>query len=307
MPIRTIFLGSNWESLEILKALQIDRTFEVVAVITQPDRPFGRKKTLTPTAVRGYAEENKIPVMLAQKSAGRYKDALERFSPDLVVCVAFGEIIPGFFLEAPKYKAVNVHFSLLPKYRGAVPIQMAILNGEKKTGISIVQMVEKLDAGPIIATYEEPIRPDDTNQSLRERLVERSAKELPAILKLWVNGDIPLIEQDGKQATFCYQKDISKDKAQIKWDQMEPGYIERMIRAFIPWPVAWTLFEGKRLKIYEAELVEADYLMPGEFKNKDGKLLIGTKEERKQIEVKKLQLEGKKQMSVDEFLSGRTI
>jgi methionyl-tRNA formyltransferase len=307
MPIRTIFLGSNWESLEILKALHMDNTFEVVAVITQPDRPFGRKKTLTPTAVRGYAEENRIPVMLAQKSAGRYKDALERFSPDLVVCVAFGEIIPGFFLDAPKYKAVNVHFSLLPKYRGAVPIQMAILDGEKKTGISIVQMVEKLDAGPIIATYEEPIKDDDTNHSLRERLVERSAKELPRILKLWVNGDIPLIEQDGKQATFCYQKDISKDKAQIKWDQMEPEYIERMIRAFIPWPVAWTMFEDKILKIYEAELVEKDYLMPGEFKSKDGKLLIGTKVASKQIAPKKLQLEGKKVMEIKDFLAGRNI
>jgi methionyl-tRNA formyltransferase len=168
-------------------------------------------------------------------------------------------------------------------------------------------MVEKLDAGPIIATYEEPIKEDDTNQSLRERLVERSAKELPRILKLWVNGDIPLIEQDGKQATFCYQKDISKDKAQIKWDQMEPGYIERMIRAFIPWPVAWTMFEDKILKIYEAELVEKDYLMPGEFKSKDGKLLIGTKVASKQIAPKKLQLEGKKVMEIKDFLAGRNI
>jgi methionyl-tRNA formyltransferase len=307
MKVRTLFLGSNWESLESLKSLHNDSSFEIVAVITQPDRPFGRKKTLTPTVVRSYAEQNKIPVMLAQRSPGRYKDALERFSPDLIVCIAFGEIVPGFFLEAPKYKAVNVHFSLLPKYRGAVPIQMAILNGESKTGISIVQMVEKLDAGPLMATYEEPIRADDTNLSLRQRLVEKSAKELPKILKLWVNGDIPLMEQDSRQATFCYQKDISKDRAEIKWDQMEPGYIERMIRAFIPWPVAWTVFEGKRLKIYEGKLVEVDYLMPGEFKNKDERLIIGTKDSSRQIEVLKLQLEGKKEMSVKEFLSGKKI
>jgi methionyl-tRNA formyltransferase len=140
---------------------------------------------------------------------------------------------------------------------------------------------------------------------LRERLVERSTKELPRILNLWVKGEISALDQDSRVATYCYQRDIAKDKAEIKWNEMSPEYIERMIRAFIPWPVAWTLFEGKRLKIFEANLVQEDYLMPGEFKNKEGKLLIGTKDSNKQIEVLRLQMESKKEMSGKDFLAGR--
>lgn len=307
MPTKTIFLGSNWESLEILKELHKNRDFEIVSVITQPDRPFGRKKQLKPTEVKEFAQENSIPVLLADKGTAVYKEALETYKPDLIVCIAFGEIVPDFFLEAPKHKAINVHFSVLPKYRGAVPIQMAVLNGDEKTGISIVQMVQEMDAGPVLATYEEPILPTDTNQSLRERLVERSRKELPKILKLWISGEITALKQDSRFATFCYQKDIAKDKAEIKWDQMSPEQIERMIRAFIPWPIAWTVFEGKRLKIFEAGLVQEDYLMPGEFKSKGGRLLVGTRDSSKQIELLRIQIEGKKEMSSREFLSGKEV
>src|SRR5690606_15267111 len=123
--------------------------------------------------------------------------------------------------------------------------------------------VEELDAGPILAIYEELILPTDTNLSLRQRLVQKASKELTHVLQRWVEGNIPLIQQNSSVATFCYQKDIAKDRAEIKWSEMEPEYIERMVRAFIPWPVAWAMFEGKRLKIYEAKLVQEDYLMPG--------------------------------------------
>lgn len=307
MAVKTVFLGSNWESLENLKELHEDNRFDVVAVITQPDKPAGRKKVMTPTEVKKYAVEHNIPVIFTENKKEKYREVLEQYNPDLVVCIAFGEIVPGFFLEAPKYKAVNIHFSLLPKYRGAVPIQIAILNGEEETGITFVQMVEELDAGPILAIYEESILENDTNQSLRERLVEKASKELPGVLNRWVNGDIPVIQQDNSKASFCYQKDIAKDKAEIKWGEMEPEYIERMVRALVPWPVAWTMFEGKRLKIYEAKLIQEEYLMPAEFKSKDGRLLVGTKNSTIQLEIMKLQPEGKSVMNAKEFVSGRDI
>src|SRR5688500_1541504 len=119
--IKTLFLGSNWESLETLKTLFLDERFELVGVITQPDKPSGRKQELTPTLVKVYAVENNIPVYITEGKPERYREALAIFDPELVVCKAFGEIIPEFFLETPKYKAINIHFSILPKYRGAVP------------------------------------------------------------------------------------------------------------------------------------------------------------------------------------------
>jgi methionyl-tRNA formyltransferase len=168
MKIKTLFLGTGWQSLETLKALYNDRRFEIVGIITPSDKPVGRKHELTPSDVKKFGLENNIPVFHTEKQKEKYQEALDLFKPELIVCIAYGEIVPGFFLDYPKYKSINIHFSLLPKYRGAVPIQMAILKGEKVTGISIVQMVEKLDAGPVIKEYEEQILDTDTNQTLRE-------------------------------------------------------------------------------------------------------------------------------------------
>ena len=126
MPIKTLFLGSNWEALATFKKLSEDGRFELVALITQPDKPTGRKKIIEPSEIKQYAISKGIPVFHTNNSPEKYQEALDKFKPDLLVCKSFGELIPKFFLKAPKFKAINVHFSLLPKYRGAVPIQMAI-------------------------------------------------------------------------------------------------------------------------------------------------------------------------------------
>jgi methionyl-tRNA formyltransferase len=316
-PVRTLFLGSDWESVETLKALDEDGRFDIVGVITITDKRVGRKQILTPSKVKEYALENGIEVFHTEKQEERYKQAIDMFIPELIVCKAFGEIIPKFFLEYPKYKSINVHFSILPKYRGAVPIQKAILEGEKDTGITIMLMSEGLDEGDILKIYREKILDSDTNQTLRERLVKKSAEVLGDVLEDWINGKIMAVEQDHDKATYCYQKDISKENAEIKWDTMEPEYIERMVRALLPWPVAWfqvtdTQYQnlvGKRIKLFKVEIDELKdaNCLPGEIFVKDKNLYIGTKKNNIFLNLLELQLEGKNIMNEKEFINSLNI
>lgn len=312
-PVKTLFLGTDWESVETLKALHEDPRFDIVGVITTVDKPVGRKQILTPSKVKEYALENDIKVFHTEKNIDRYHEALEIFKPELVVCKAFGEIVPGFFLEYPKYKALNVHFSILPKYRGAVPIQKAILEGETKTGISIMLMADGMDEGDVLTIFEEDILPSDTNLSLRERLVKKSAIVLGDVLEKWINGEITPIKQDSSKATYCWQRDISKENAQINWESMNPEYIERLVRAMIPWPVAWTVLtksstrslEGKVAKIFEGEVVEIkEEREPGELFILNNMLLFGTQDKGKALRVKDIQIEGKNRIKERDFLNG---
>ncbi len=222
-----------------------------------------------------------------------------------MVCKAYGEIVPKFFLEYPKYKAINVHFSLLPKYRGAVPIQKAILDGEKVTGITIMLMTEGLDEGDILEQVEEKILDNDTNQSLRKRLVEKSKNVLPNILEKWIRGEMSPQKQNSSLVTYCWKKDISKENAEIDWETEEPEYIERKIRAMIPWPVAWTIMNGKRMKIFMAEVMTMNSgTESGGIFIEGGHLYIGTKNPSKMLSVKELQIEGKQKIMVKEYLNG---
>ena len=304
-PVRTLFLGTDWESVETLKVLFEDSRFEIVGVITQPDKKVGRKKIMTPSKVKIFAIDNDIPVYHTETKKERYREALDLFKPEIIVCKAFGEIIPNFFLEYPKYKSINIHFSLLPKYRGAVPIQKAILDGEKVTGITIMLMSEGLDEGDILEQVEEKILDSDTNQSLRERLVKKSKDVLPDILERWIKGKISPQKQNSSLATYCWKKDVSKENAQVDWEKMSAEYIERMVRAFLPWPVAWTLMSEKRMKIFKAKIVEMNSdTQPGEIFIENGNLYIGTKNSSKMLAIEELQIEGKKRMSSEEYIRG---
>jgi methionyl-tRNA formyltransferase len=307
-PVKTLFLGSSWESVETLKSLDKDPRFNIVGVITTVDKPIGRKQILTHSEVKQYALDNGIKVFHTEKNNERYKEALKIFNPELVVCKAFGEIIPEFFLEYPKYKAVNVHFSILPKYRGAVPIQKAILDGEEKTGITIMLMSKGLDEGDILKIYEENILPKDTNLSLRERLVKKSSEILGDTLEDWINGNIQPQKQDSGEATYCWQSDISKENAKIDWKGMDPAYIERMVRALIPWPVAWTLWNGKRIKLFNVDIIECNSRRESGQLFIDGEhLLFSTKSKDTCLKVNRLQIEGKQEMSAQEFVHGQKL
>lgn len=311
-PVKTIFLGSGWESLETLKALDEDSRFEIVAVVTPVDSLVGRKQISTPSEVKRYALEKGIAVVHTEKQKERYMKMTEKYELELVVCKAFGEIVPREFLEYPKFGCINIHFSLLPKYRGAVPIQKAILDGEEKTGISIILMAEGLDEGDILKIFEEDILDTDTNLSLRERLVKKSSEVLGDVLEKWITGEITSMKQNHEEATYCWQRDISKENAQINWKSMTPEYIERMVRAFIPWPIAWTVIQNdlrnisdKTVKIFKAGLVECSSEKdPGDMFVKDDMLLFATKDPLVCLRVIELQIEGKNKMSEREFING---
>lgn len=311
--MRTIFLGTTWESLETLKVLHKDSFFDVVCVITTPDKPVGRKQILTPSEVKRYALKHGIPVVHTEKKKENYIKVLEEYKPEIVVCKAFGEIVPKEFLDYPKYGCINIHFSILPKYRGAVPIQKAILDGEKETGISIMLMSEGLDEGDLLRIFKEKIKKDDTNITLRERLVTKTTEVLIPTLKKWINGEIMPVKQKNEDATYCWQKDISKENAEILWEEHEPEYIERMVRALIPWPVAWTTLPdtlqgslaGKRVKIFEAELINTGHnRTPGEIFSKDDMVLFATKKPHITLRIKSFQLEGKSKTNEEQFLNG---
>lgn len=302
MTTRTLFLGSNFEALETLKTLNDDNRFEIAGVITQPDKPVGRKKEIVETEIKRHCREKDIEVFHTENKKGKYKEALDIFKPDLIVCKSFGEIIPEFFLNFPKFKSINIHFSLLPKYRGAVPIQMAILNNDKTTGISIIEMTTELDSGDILAQYEEDIKEDDTNITLRERLVKKTTEVLPNVLEEWIEGNIKTTKQNEKEATYCFKEDISKEKAKINFEKETAQEIQRKVRAFVPWPVAWMEVNKKKAKVFETKKRKNVFLKPKEFKTDNFEFLIGTKKET--IEIKKIQIEGKKEMDVKEFLNG---
>jgi len=311
--VKTIFLGTGWESVETLKTLHKSKEFEVVAVITTPDKPIGRKQIVTPSDVKKYALEKNIPVEQPDKVKERYIEIAQKYNPEIVICKAFGEIVPKEFLDYPKYGCINIHFSLLPKFRGAVPIQKALLDGEKETGITIMLMSEGLDEGDIIDTYTEEIREDDTNISLRERLVKKSTEVLIPVLNKWINGEIVPIAQENSLATYCWQKDISKDKAEIKLEEYEPKYIDRMVRAFIPWPIAWTALpesnhenlSKKTMKIYKAEITKGKkIIIPGMLWTDGRDVYVSTKEEGVSLKLIDFQIEGRNRMGGREFLNG---
>jgi methionyl-tRNA formyltransferase len=311
--MKTIFLGTAWESLATLKVLHEDPSLEVVCVITSADKKVGRKQILTPSNVKKYSLEKKIPVVHTVKKKENYLKVLKKYKPEIAVCKAFGEIIPKEFLDFPKHGCINIHFSILPKYRGAVPIQKAILEGDKETGISIMLMNEGLDEGDILKIFKEKIRPNDTNISLRKRLVKKSTEILIPTLKKWIEGEITPTPQNNHEATYCWENDISKEKAEIIWGKHPPEYIERMIRAFIPWPVAWTRLNdnlpdsiaGKRMKIFEAELVELENEKdPGELFSRDRMVLFSTNNPFVVIRIKSFQIAGKTKTNEKQFLNG---
>ena len=311
-PIKTVFLGTGWESVETLRALHEDKNFNVVFAITTSDKPVGRKQEMTPSDVKKYCLENNIPVVHTEKKKENYIKFAKKYKPDIAICKAFGEIIPKEFLEYPKYGCINIHFSILPKYRGAVPIQKAILDGEKETGISIMLMSEGLDEGDVLEIYKEKIKPDDTNTSLRQRLVKKSSDILIPLLKKWIAGEIQTEKQDNIKASYCWQKDISKENAQINWNS-NPEYIERMVRAFLPWPIAWAKLpksenkniSEKIMKIFKAELID----IPSEKEAgllfvKDKNLLFSTIDPLRSLKLIEFQIEGRNKTNTKEFLNG---
>jgi len=302
--IRTIFTGTPEFAAYFLKSLLSSDVFEIVGVITQSDKPSGRNQEITVSPVKQLALDNGIKIFQPQKlkEDSGIVEELSKLSPDLMIVVAYGQIIPKSILEIPKHGSINVHPSLLPKYRGASPVQSAILNGEIKTGVTIMQMDEKMDHGPILAQIEHDLSEDETNYDLHLKLADTSQQFLLDTALKFIKGEIKPIEQDHAQATFC--KTITKEDARIDWSKTAQE-IKRKIYAFYPWPGTWTTLENKRLKIFPpAEAIETlkPGIKAGQIIIDDGEVFVACGDGF--LQIKKIQLEGKKETTAKEFLNG---
>lgn len=296
-------MGTPDFALPALQSLIDDADVEVEAVITQEDKKVGRKQEITPPPVKVLALKHNIPVFQPAKIRGNkdFAALVKNLNPDMLVVVAFGKILPKVILDIPKFGAVNVHASLLPKYRGASPIEAALLNGDAETGVTIMKMEEKLDAGDVLDMARLRIEPADNAETLSVKLSLLGGKILPYVLKDLADGESHPIPQDEKKATFCHK--IQKDDGKIDLQTLTAEEIVNRIRAYTPWPSVFLMVEGKRLKILEAKVDENLNLPPGTVKElSKNTVALGTK--KGALIPEKLQLEGKKVMTIQEFLAG---
>lgn len=293
-------MGTPDFSTSILEMLI--ESYDVVAVVTQPDRPVGRKRTLTPPPVKKVAMAHDVPVYQPEKlSDSETLNTLLNMEYDLIVTAAFGQLLPKALLDYPKYGAVNVHASLLPKYRGGAPIHQAIIDGESETGVTIMYMVERLDAGDMIAQQALPIEDQDNVGTMHDKLSALGTKLLSDTLPSILNGTNPRTAQDDTKASFA--SNIQREDEWIDWSQ-DARTIFNHIRGLSPWPVASTRFDDKVMKIYAADIVKDMTAEAGKIIRTTKKQIIVGTGSSESIALKEIQLAGKKRMPTANFLSG---
>lgn len=303
--MRVVFMGTPDFAVGTLEAL-CEAGYEIAGVITQPDKPKGRSKTLVPTPVKAAAQAHGLPVYQPKKIRDAEAiEAVRAMEPDVMVVVAFGQIIPQEVLDIPKYGCLNVHGSLLPAYRGAAPIQWAVLNGEKESGVTIMRMDAGLDTGDMITKVTVPLDKNETSGSLFDKLSKAGAGLLVDTLPAVLDGTA-VYEKQPKESTTAYAGMISKQMGLINWSRPAEE-LERLVRGMNPWPSAYTKLDGKTLKIWQAHVEK-----PG-LTGEAGKI-VRTDNRGVYIQtgqgilcVDELQLEGKKRMSAEAFLRGYVI
>lgn len=298
--IKTIFIGTPDFSVPTLATLVKDEYFEIITAITQPDKKAGRKQELCSPPVKQYAREQDIPVLQPEKIKD-ISSQIRQLSPDLIIVIAYAQIIPKSILEIPQYGAINVHASLLPKYRGASCIQSAILHGDEQTGITIMKMDEGLDTGPILTQKIIGIDDSDTAESLFVELAELGAKMLAPAVKDYINGAIMPLPQDNNKPS--YAGILKKKDGRIDWSK-PASEIERFVRAMHSWPGAFSQFNGGTIKIIKtgkADFLNKD-LLPGTLFTNNGNLMVKCGQD--SLAIENLQLPGKKIMNGQEFLNG---
>lgn len=301
--MRIIFMGTPDFALESLKKLA-DSEHEVCAVFCQPDKPVGRSQTLQKPPVKEFADERGIPVFQPQSlQAEIVKKSIAALEPDLIAVVAYGKILPKFILDYPRYGCINIHGSLLPKYRGSAPIQWAVINGETKTGVTSMYMSEELDAGDILLTKETAIKPQETAGEVFDRLAAMGADLLLETIAHLELGDIRPTPQNAAQVSYAPM--LKKEHGKIDWTKSSDEIIG-LIRGLNPWPVAYTSTNKGILKIYHAEKEEIpSNLPPGTVIENPQSLIVKTGDGC--ISLKEVQLQGKRKMDIVEFIRGNTI
>ncbi|PTI07264.1 methionyl-tRNA formyltransferase [Staphylococcus xylosus] len=297
---KIIFMGTPDFSTKVLEMLIAEHN--VIAVVTQPDRPVGRKRTLTPPPVKEVAVKHGLPVYQPEKLAqSEDLEKLIALDADLIVTAAFGQILPESLLNAPKLGAINVHASLLPKYRGGAPIHQAIIDGQKETGISIMYMVKKLDAGDIISQRAIAIEDQDDVGSMHDKLSFLGADLLKETLPSIINGTNQRIEQNEDEATFA--SNISRDQEKIDWSKSAEA-IYNHIRGLSPWPVAYTKMDDGNLKVYASRIEQGKTGEPGTIIETTKKAIIVATGSGDAIALTDIQVAGKKRMLTANYLSG---
>ena len=286
---KLIFMGTPDFAATVLEGLLDDANYDVLAVVTQPDRAVGRKKEIKMTPVKEVALAHNLPV---------YQPELMTLGADGIVTAAFGQFLPTKLLDSVDF-AVNVHASLLPKYRGGAPIHYAIINGDKEAGVTIMEMVKKMDAGDMIAKASTPITDEDNVGTMFEKLAVIGRDLLLKTLPDYIAGNIKPELQDESKATFS--PNITSEEERIDWNKSAREVFNH-IRGLYPWPVAHTLLDGKRFKIYEASLAEGQG-QPGQIIEKGKKTLVVATGDGA-ISLKTVQPAGKPRMSVVDFLNG---
>ena len=300
--MKIVFMGTPDYAVKTLEAL-IGAGHTVAAVFAQPDKPVGRKQILTPPPVKVCAQMYGIPVFQPRTLRdGEAEKIIRNISPDVIAVVAYGKILPTEILTLPRYGCVNGHASLLPKYRGAAPIQWCIVNGEKETGVTAMQMDEGMDTGDILETAVTEIGAEETAGELFERLSVIGAKLLVKTLADIENGNVTPIKQDESKATSA--PIIKKEMAKISFHDMTADEVHNAVRGFYPWPVAFFISGGKRIKIIKSRVVNMRGTAGAVLKSDNG-LIVACRENA--ISLETIQPEGSKPMSAKQYLCGRTI
>ena len=296
--MRIIFAGTSQFGIPTLEKL-LSLNYQLATVVTQPDKPVGRKQVLTPSPIKVWALKHNIPVEQPEK-IGQLQTQISDLKPDLLLVAAYGQIIPKAILDLPRFGSINIHGSLLPKYRGASPIQSAILNGDKETGITLIKMDEQMDHGPIIAKEVLRLSGIETFPELYEKLSHVSAELVSKALPEWFSGRVKAAEQIHTHAT--YTKLLKRDDGRLDWSS-NAREIDQKIRALNPEPGTYTTLDGKTVKILAAEILnESKIELPGKIYNRSGELAVKCLDG--SILIKELQPEGKKPMSGKDFLNG---
>lgn len=300
--MKIVYMGTPDFAVEPLRALA-ENGYEVAAVVTQPDKPKGRSKALVPTPVKAEALKHDIPVYQPIKVRDpEFVEILEKICPDVIIVAAFGQIIPGKILDMPRFGCINIHASLLPKYRGAAPIQQAVIDGEKESGVTIMKMGSGIDTGDMIAKIVVPIDPEETGGSLFDKLAAAGAELLIKTLPSISDGTASY-EKQPEESPTPYAAMITKQMGLMDFHK-SAEVLERLVRGMNPWPSAYTYLNGKVLKVWKSEV-------SGE--NTDGPAGTILKADKTGIHVacagsvlifKEVQLEGKKRMSTEDFLRG---
>ncbi len=296
--MRIVFIGTGEIGVPTLRAL-LNSEHEVVAVVTQPDKRVGREQRIEPPPIKKEIAKTRIPILQpARIKDQKATEEIRDFAPDVIVVVAYGQILPRDVLEIPRLACLNLHASLLPRWRGAAPIQAAIAAGDCETGITAMYMDEGLDTGDILLQRSVEILPNDTGGSLHDRLAQIAPEALLESLRLVAAEDAPRIPQDNARATYAPK--LKREHGLIDWSESAEA-IERKIRAYNPWPGAFMKVDRQNLKVFSASVVDLNG-QPGEVLRSDEDLIVATGKDA--LSLAEVQLEGKRRMSAAEFLRG---